>query len=175
MFGAYYVKRVLQGTDELYGLFGLVFGLLAWIYLQAIVLVLVTEVIVVRAQRLWPRALLTPMTDAAPLSGADRRAYRQYARAQRFKAMNASMSTCPTHMRGRHGWRSDGVQPARKREGAPHDPPADEAATNPTGLALPRDTGTNAPRRRRGRGLRAVRHRGDAGGPLMSARVATRR
>ena len=84
-FGAYYIERVLTGTDELYGLFGLVFGLLAWIYLQAIVLVLVTEVIVVRAQRLWPRALLTPMTDAAPLSGADKRAYRQYARAQRFK------------------------------------------------------------------------------------------
>ncbi len=85
LFGAYYIKRVVQGTDELYGLFGLVFGLLAWSYLQAIVLVLVTEVIVVRAHRLWPRALLTPLTDAAPLSGADKRAYRQYARAQRFK------------------------------------------------------------------------------------------
>jgi len=34
---------------------------------------------------LWPRALLTPFTDAVVLTQADRRAYSLYAQTQRFK------------------------------------------------------------------------------------------
>ena len=39
----------------------------------------------VLARRLWPRALLTPFTDAVELTEADQRAYTGYARAQRHK------------------------------------------------------------------------------------------
>jgi len=47
--------------------------------------VLATEINVVLARRLWPRALLTPFTDNVVLTEADRRAYVSYARMQRHK------------------------------------------------------------------------------------------
>jgi hypothetical protein len=64
-----------------------VLGLLAWIYLQALVVVIAAQVNVVRVARLWPRALLTltPFVDSDTLTGADRRTYRAYATAQRYK------------------------------------------------------------------------------------------
>ena len=46
---------------------------------------LAVEIDVVRVKRLWPRALLTPFTDDVELTDADRRVYREYARAQRHK------------------------------------------------------------------------------------------
>nr|NYG09739.1 uncharacterized BrkB/YihY/UPF0761 family membrane protein [Nocardioides lianchengensis] len=65
--------------------FGLVLGLLAVTYAAALVGVIGMEVNVVVRRRLWPRALLTPFTDAVDLTEADRRAYTGYARAQRHK------------------------------------------------------------------------------------------
>lgn len=65
--------------------FGLVLGLLAVTYAAAVIGVLGMEVNVVLRRRLWPRALLTPFTDAVDLTGADRRAYTGYARSQRHK------------------------------------------------------------------------------------------
>jgi hypothetical protein len=43
------------------------------------------EVNVVLAKRLYPRALLTPFTDAVELTEADKTVYREYAQAQRHK------------------------------------------------------------------------------------------
>lgn len=85
--GAFYVTYELRGTSATYGLFGLVLGLLAWLYLQSLVVVIAAEVNVVRVKRLWPRALLTltPYVDSATLTGADRRSYGSYAKAQRYK------------------------------------------------------------------------------------------
>ncbi|MGH3916321.1 MAG: hypothetical protein ACRDTC_23370, partial [Pseudonocardiaceae bacterium] len=68
-----------------YGLFGIVLGLLTWIYLAALVVVLCTEINVVRAKKLWPRSLLTPFTDNVQLTDADRRAYTSYVRSERHK------------------------------------------------------------------------------------------
>ncbi|WKN48896.1 YihY/virulence factor BrkB family protein [Nocardioides sp. Arc9.136] len=65
--------------------FGLVLGLLAVTYVAATSAVLGMELNVVLRRRLWPRALLTPFTDAVDLTDADRRAYAAYARAQRHK------------------------------------------------------------------------------------------
>jgi uncharacterized BrkB/YihY/UPF0761 family membrane protein len=65
--------------------FALVLGLLAITYVAALVGVIGMEVNVVLRRRLWPRALLTPFTDAVDLTDADRRAYTGYARAQRHK------------------------------------------------------------------------------------------
>jgi membrane protein len=81
----YYLAHKLRGTDEVYGLFGYVLGLLAWIYIEAVVVVLCAELNVVIRRRLWPRALLTPFTDDVDLTHADRDAYGSYARAQQFK------------------------------------------------------------------------------------------
>jgi hypothetical protein len=65
--------------------FALVLGLVALLYVAAVMAVLGMEVNVVLARRLWPRALLTPFIDDVDLTDADRRAYTAYAKAQRHK------------------------------------------------------------------------------------------
>jgi membrane protein len=83
--GTYYVAHELKGSTQVYGTFGLVLGLIAWIYLEAVLLVLAAEINVVRARHLWPRALLTPFTDRVKLTPADERAYTSYAGTERHK------------------------------------------------------------------------------------------
>lgn len=83
--GAAYVTHVLGRTSAMNQTFGLVLGLMGLIYVASILVVLAIEVNVVLAQRLYPRALLTPFTDAVDLTDADKRAYTAYARAQRHK------------------------------------------------------------------------------------------
>ena len=83
--GAFYVTHVLAGADTVNQTFGLVLGLMAAIFLLAVAGMLGLELNVVLGKRLWPRALLTPFTDAVLLTDADRRAYRGYAAAQRHK------------------------------------------------------------------------------------------
>jgi membrane protein len=83
--GSTYVARSLKGTSEAYGVFGLVLGLMAWIYLLALVIVFAAQINVVSKQRLWPRALLTPFTDRVELTAADERAYTGYAESERHK------------------------------------------------------------------------------------------
>lgn len=83
--GAVYVERVLVGTSSMTKTFGLVLGLIGFLWIGAVMAVLATEINVVLARRLWPRALLTPFTDNVELTDADRRAYASYARMQRHK------------------------------------------------------------------------------------------
>jgi len=56
--GGFYVEHVIRRAGPLSATFGLVLGLLAWLYLGAQVTVLATEINVVRARRLWPRSFL---------------------------------------------------------------------------------------------------------------------
>jgi YihY family inner membrane protein len=83
--GTYYVRNALQGASATYGLFGIVLGLVGWIYLGALIFVLTAEVNVVLARTLWPRSLMTPFTDDVDLTRADRRAYTSYARSEQHK------------------------------------------------------------------------------------------
>jgi uncharacterized BrkB/YihY/UPF0761 family membrane protein len=83
--GSYYVSHALQGASASYGVFGIVLGLFAWIYLGALTVVLAAEVNVVRARRLWPRSLMTPFTDDVELTQADERAYSSYAESEKHK------------------------------------------------------------------------------------------
>lgn len=83
--GALYVAKVLVGTTAMTKSFGLVLGLVGFLFLGAVMAVLAMEINVVIARRLYPRALLTPFTDAVDLTPADRRAYASYARMQRHK------------------------------------------------------------------------------------------
>ncbi|MFF5232419.1 YihY/virulence factor BrkB family protein [Dactylosporangium sp. NPDC000521] len=85
-FGAQYVAARLSRASELYGAFGLVLAALAWIYLQAFVLMLCVEINMIANYHLWPRALLAPFADEAELTEADRRIYATFAEAQRFKS-----------------------------------------------------------------------------------------
>ena len=83
--GTFLARRGLNGVSQLYGVFGLVLGLLAWLYLLAMILVLCAEINVVRARRLWPRNLLTPFIDDVALTPADQASYRSYADTERYK------------------------------------------------------------------------------------------
>lgn len=80
-----YLGQVLASTSSMNKTFGLVLGLVGLIFLAATIGVLGMELNVVIARRLWPRALMTPFTDAVDLTEADRRTYAGYARAQRYK------------------------------------------------------------------------------------------
>ena len=85
-FGAIYVEQVMQSASATNGVFALVLGLLAFLYLIATTLLLCAAANVVATDRLYPRALLTQFTDDVELTGADRRTYTGQAKAQRAKA-----------------------------------------------------------------------------------------
>jgi membrane protein len=84
LIGTYYVSR-LKGTQEAYGVFGAVLGLIAWIYLLAVTTVMAAEINVVSQRQLWPRSLLSPFTDNVRLTRADERSYTSYAATERHK------------------------------------------------------------------------------------------
>jgi membrane protein len=84
-FGVVYVRHVVNGASATNGVFALVLGLLAFLYITAVAGVLCVEVNVVRVDRLHPRSLLTPFTDDVELTRGDRRAYTGQAEAQRTK------------------------------------------------------------------------------------------
>lgn len=75
LFGTAYVGNVVKGAGMSYGVFALVLGLIGWIYLGAVGIVVSAEINVVRAERLYPRSLMTPFTDNVDLTAADRHAY----------------------------------------------------------------------------------------------------
>jgi membrane protein len=84
--GTYLVTHELQGTSASYGVFGIVLGLLAWIYLSTLMILLCAELNTVRVLRLAPRSLLSVAEPAnTAVTAGDRRAFTAYAHAQRRK------------------------------------------------------------------------------------------
>jgi uncharacterized BrkB/YihY/UPF0761 family membrane protein len=83
--GGVYVAHVVAKATAMNGIFALVLGLVAFLFLASTIAVLGIELSVVLRRHLYPRALLTPFTDAVELTEADRRAYDSYAKAQRHK------------------------------------------------------------------------------------------
>ena len=65
--GGYVVGHYLHG-DAVYGMFGIVLGLIAWLYIGAQVTLYAAELNTVIARRLWPRGMVQP-----PLTEADQR------------------------------------------------------------------------------------------------------
>lgn len=72
--GNFYVTRTLKNASAIYGFFGVVIGLLSWMYLTAQVAILAAEVNVVLKNRLWPRSVSNDN-----LTEADRRALDRHA------------------------------------------------------------------------------------------------
>lgn len=68
LIGGYLVGHQMQHGSELYGTFGIVLGLLAWLHLQAQFTLYAVEVCTVRAWRLWPRTLAGPPTEQDALA-----------------------------------------------------------------------------------------------------------
>jgi membrane protein len=84
-FGVVYVQHVVKDASATNGVFALVLGLLAFLYITATAVVLSAELNVVRVDKLYPRSLLTPFTDNVQLTRGDRRSYTGQAKAQRSK------------------------------------------------------------------------------------------
>ncbi len=66
--GGFVVGHYLKNDSSVYGLFGIVLGLFAWVYLLTELTVYSAELNVVLARHLWPRSIVQP-----PLTDADRR------------------------------------------------------------------------------------------------------
>jgi membrane protein len=73
----YVVSHQLRHAHAVAGLFGVVLGLLAWLALQATVIVYAIEADVVRVKHLWPRSIIQP-----PLTDADEAYYTARLRAE---------------------------------------------------------------------------------------------
>lgn len=76
---------MVKNASAINGVFALVLGMLAFLYITATVVVVCVEINVVRVDNLYPRALLTPFTDNVELTRVDRRSYANQAQAQRSK------------------------------------------------------------------------------------------
>ncbi|MDA8311161.1 MAG: YihY/virulence factor BrkB family protein [Actinomycetota bacterium] len=66
--GGYVVGHYLRDDNAVYGMFGIVLGLLAWLYIGSEVTIYAAELNTVIARRLWPRGMVQP-----PLTEADQR------------------------------------------------------------------------------------------------------
>jgi uncharacterized BrkB/YihY/UPF0761 family membrane protein len=69
--GGYVVSHQLHRANELYGTFGVVLGLVAWLYLQAEATLWAAEVDVVLAKRLWPVSMLAESESESESTDAD--------------------------------------------------------------------------------------------------------
>lgn len=83
--GVAYVGRSVDGASATNGVFAVVLGLLAFLYLTSVTVVLCIDVNVVLVEELHPRTLLTPFTDNVVLTEGDRRSYTDLAKAQQLK------------------------------------------------------------------------------------------
>jgi membrane protein len=96
--GAVLLGDKLKGATATYGLFAIVLGLLAWVYVGSVTVVMCAEFNAVRARGMWPRSLLAPFTDNADLTVGDRRAYISYAKTElhkTFETIDVSFSPPP--------------------------------------------------------------------------------
>jgi membrane protein len=90
--GGFYVDHELKRTGPLYGIFALVLGLLAWLYLGAQLTIFAAEVNVVHVRRLWPRSFFSD-----PLLEADMRALTSSAEVEeRVHEENVEVSFDPS-------------------------------------------------------------------------------
>lgn len=89
--GNTYVQEVIlkAGDNQMNKTFALVLGLIAFIFVAAVMVMLGLEVNVVLRRHLYPRALLTPFTDNVILTKADQKAYAAYAKSQRHKGFQS--------------------------------------------------------------------------------------
>ena len=92
LFGTTYTANVVKDSTPTYGVFALVLGLLAWVFLVSLGVVMGIDLNVVRSKRIFPRALLTPFTDDVDLTPADREGVRQ-----------SGAGATPQGLRGRGG------------------------------------------------------------------------
>ena len=67
--GGYIISHQLQRASSLYGTFGAVLGLMAWMYLQAEVTLYAAQIDAVLVRRLWPRSLKSDTGEQPRVAG----------------------------------------------------------------------------------------------------------
>ncbi|MGH2929208.1 MAG: YihY/virulence factor BrkB family protein, partial [Solirubrobacteraceae bacterium] len=90
--GGYVVGHYLRGDNAVYGVFGTVLALIAWLYVGAQVTLYAAELNTVLARRLWPRGMVQP-----PLTEADQRTVAL----QAIKSQRRPEQEVITRVRGR--------------------------------------------------------------------------
>ena len=96
--GGYYIGHQLAHSQSLYGsTFGIVLGLLAWLYLQAEATLYAAEANVVWVRKLYPRSLAPPHTEE------DVHAYQLYAEAEARNKDETVTVTVPGPSGGENG------------------------------------------------------------------------
>jgi YihY family inner membrane protein len=84
LFGAGYVNHVVRHSSDTNGVFAIVLGLIAFMYVAAVAIMFCVEINVVRVDHLYPRALLAPFTSEVELTPGDELSYADQAKAQRY-------------------------------------------------------------------------------------------
>lgn len=134
--GNVFVDMVVVRVSTMNRTFALVLGLIVFLWAFAAVIILGLQVNVVGRRRLYPRALLTPFSDRVSLTDGDRRAYRQYARSQRYKGFQTidvsfDRTDLPAIATGKTGQStSGGKEPPPATE--PTDPPTTPNSDQPS-------------------------------------------
>lgn len=111
--GGYVVGHDLKHASATYGMFALVLGLVAWLYLGARVTVYAAELNAVLAHRLWPRSIVQP-----PLTEADQRSLALQATENQRRPEQQVASSFTTVPQTQDEFRDNGY---RAREGAGHE------------------------------------------------------
>ncbi len=96
-FGGVYIRYVVGRASITNGVFAVVIGLLAFMYIASVLIVFAVEIDVVRVEKLYPRSLLTPFTDDVILTEGDRLTYTGQAEAQRSKGFEEIEVTFDGH------------------------------------------------------------------------------
>ena len=117
--GGYVVSHQLHRSSELYGTFGIVLGLLAWLFLQAEVTLYAAETDVVLARRLWPRSIMPGKE--RPAAAKEQRAAQPAQPAQQSRGKHARREG-PSSLEGQAD--RDGQADAGERPPVP--PPRDK-------------------------------------------------
>ncbi len=91
LLGTWLINRTVH-SSAVYGVFAVVLGLLAWLYLAAQFILYAVEANVVAVRRLSPRSLAPP-----PLTEPDKQAYDMYARVQERRPEQQVESHIPDH------------------------------------------------------------------------------
>jgi YihY family inner membrane protein len=137
--GAGYIRLVIEDADTTNGIFALVLGLIAWLYIASASFILCAEINVVRTEHLHPRSLLTPFSEQVNLTEGDRAAYASYAGAQRHKAYEAIDVSFENN--GQYGPPRPLAAPSASP--APGPDPPDEPVAPPTATPVESDSGAS--------------------------------
>ena len=132
LLGTYLVSHQVSKSSSVYGVFAVVIGLLAWLFLQAQFTLYAVEANVVSVLRLWPRSLAPP-----PLTAEDRRAYAMYAQIQERRPEQEVESRITEEPDGtaKDGAPNDGTsKDSTTKDGAPKDGASKDRASKDSAL-----------------------------------------